>query len=178
MEFSQYYAEFQHLMAILDYDSNAKKAALKCGLSRELQTSLIYQAQEPQDFAKFVDLCMKLDYRIRAHAVATKCQTTPAPPRTRPASPRSSPHPTSTNSGNYGTAPMDLSASQKAQNQCRCDERMAKGFCLYCGSADHFKSECPALAANNSRKVRLAAAEVSTTPTAPAPASEPSSGKE
>jgi hypothetical protein len=41
-EFSQYYAEFQCLMAILDYDSNAKKAALKHGLSQELQTGLIY----------------------------------------------------------------------------------------------------------------------------------------
>jgi hypothetical protein len=140
-EFSQYYAEFQRLIAILDYDSNAKKAALKRGLSRELQTSLVYQAEEPQDFAKFVDLCMKLDYRIHAHAVATKCQMTPAPPRTGPASPRPSTHPTSTNSGNYGAARIDLSASQKAQNQRRRDEHMAKGLCLYCGSADHFKSE-------------------------------------
>jgi hypothetical protein len=177
-EFSQYYAEFQRLMAILDYDSNAKKAALKRGLSRELQTSLIYQAEEPQDFARFVDLCMKLDYRIHAHAAATKRQMTLVPPRTGPASPRSSAHPTSTNSRNYGTTPMDLSASQKPQNQRRHDEHMAKGLCLYCGSADDFKSECPALAANNSRKVRLAATEVSTTPTAPAPASEPSLGKE
>jgi lipopolysaccharide biosynthesis glycosyltransferase len=32
-EFSQYYAVFQHLMAILNYDGNAKKATLKCGLS-------------------------------------------------------------------------------------------------------------------------------------------------
>jgi hypothetical protein len=32
-EFGQDYAEFQCLMAILDYDSNAKKAALKCSLS-------------------------------------------------------------------------------------------------------------------------------------------------
>jgi hypothetical protein len=177
-EFSQYYAEFQHLMAILDYDSNAKNAALKRGLSRELQPSLIYQAEEPQHFATLVVLCMKLDYRIHAHAVATKCQTTPAPLRTGPASPRPSAHPTSTNSGNYGATPMDLSASQKAQNQRQRDEHMAKGLCLYCGSADHFKSECPPLAANNSRKVRLAAAEFSTTPTAPAPASEPSSAKE
>jgi hypothetical protein len=46
-EFSQYYAEFQRLMAILDYDSNAKKAAFKRGLSRELQTGLVYQAEEP-----------------------------------------------------------------------------------------------------------------------------------
>jgi hypothetical protein len=61
-EFSQYYAEFQHLMAILDHDSNAKNATLKHGLSQELQTGLVYQAEEPQDFEKFVDLCMKLDY--------------------------------------------------------------------------------------------------------------------
>jgi hypothetical protein len=45
-EFSQYYAEFQRLMAILDYDSNAKKAALKRSLSRGLQTGLVYQAEE------------------------------------------------------------------------------------------------------------------------------------
>jgi hypothetical protein len=42
MEFSQYYAEFHYLMAILDYNSNIKKAALKRGLSWELQTSLVY----------------------------------------------------------------------------------------------------------------------------------------
>jgi hypothetical protein len=79
-EFSQYYAEFQHLMTILHYVSNSKKAASKCGLSQELQTSLVYQAEEPQDFAKSVDLCMKLDYQIRTHAAVTKQQTTPAPP--------------------------------------------------------------------------------------------------
>jgi hypothetical protein len=149
-EFSQYYAEFQCLIAILDYDSNAKKATLKCGLSRELQTSLIYQAEEPQDFAKCVDLYMKLDYRIHAHATVTKRQTNLALPQTSPNSTRPSAHLTSTNSGNYGAAPMDLSASQKAQNQCRHNKCMAKGLCLYCGSADHFKNQCPALAANNS----------------------------
>jgi hypothetical protein len=46
-DFSQYYAEFQCLMAILDDDSNAKKATLKRCLSEELQTSLVYQAEEP-----------------------------------------------------------------------------------------------------------------------------------
>jgi hypothetical protein len=41
-EFSQYYAEFQRLMGILEYDSNAKKAALKRGLSSEPRTSHVY----------------------------------------------------------------------------------------------------------------------------------------
>jgi Asp-tRNA(Asn)/Glu-tRNA(Gln) amidotransferase C subunit len=63
-EFSIYYAEFPRLMAILDYDSKAKKAALQQGLSKELQASLVYQTDEPEDFDKFVELCMKLYYRI------------------------------------------------------------------------------------------------------------------
>jgi hypothetical protein len=63
-EFSIYYAEFQRLMAILDYNSKAKKAALKRRLSKEWQASLIYQTDEPEDFDKFVELCMKPDYRI------------------------------------------------------------------------------------------------------------------
>jgi hypothetical protein len=113
-EFSQYYAEFQYLIAILDYDSNAKKAALKHGLSRELQTSLVYQAEELQDFEKLVDLCMKLDYWIHAYTVATKYQTTPAPPWTSPTLTCPSAHPICTNSRSYGAAAIDLSASQQA----------------------------------------------------------------
>jgi hypothetical protein len=61
-KFSIYYAEFQHLIAILDYDSKAKKATLKQGLSKELQASLVYQNDKPKDFDKFVELYMKLDY--------------------------------------------------------------------------------------------------------------------
>jgi hypothetical protein len=61
-KFSIYYAEFQYLMAILDYDAKAKKATLKQGLSKDLQASLIYQTNKPQDFNKFVELCIKCDY--------------------------------------------------------------------------------------------------------------------
>jgi hypothetical protein len=63
-KFSIYYAEFQSLMAILDYDSKVKKATLKQGLSKELQASLMYRTDEPKDFDKFVELCMILYYRI------------------------------------------------------------------------------------------------------------------
>jgi hypothetical protein len=179
-EFSIYYAEFQRLMAILDYDSKAKKAALKRGLSKELQASLIYQTDEPEDFDKFMELCMKLDYRIRAHANHSCHPNNSHPTATKatPSAPRTPSHPTSTDSGNYGPAPMDLSAAKKSQNQCHHDERMAKGLCLYCGLADHFKDQCPVLASNNARKVRLAAAGISTpdVDSVPSPASD--SGKE
>jgi hypothetical protein len=87
-------------------------------------------------------------------------------------------HPISTDSGNYGPTPMDLSATKKSQNQRHHDEWMAKGLCLYCGSADHFKDQCPILASNNARKVRLAAAGISTpdVDSVPSPASD--SGKQ
>jgi hypothetical protein len=41
-EFSPYYAEFQCLITILDYNTNAIKAALKSGVSQELLVSLVY----------------------------------------------------------------------------------------------------------------------------------------
>jgi hypothetical protein len=115
-EFSIYYAEFQRLMAILDYDSKAKKATLKRGLSKELQASLVYQTDEPEDFDKFVELCMKLDYRIRAHANLSRRPNNshPTTTKTTPSAPRTTTQPTSTDSGNYGPAPMDLSAAKKS----------------------------------------------------------------
>jgi hypothetical protein len=67
-KFSIYYAEFPRLMNILEYDSKAKKAALKRGLSKELQSSLVYQTNEPKDFSKSIELSMPLEYQIiRTH---------------------------------------------------------------------------------------------------------------
>lgn len=96
-EFSQYYAEFQYLMIILNYDTNVKKATHKQGLSHKLQASLVYQAEEPKDFTKFVDLCIKLDYWIHAHTTAMKCQTTSVPICPSPIASHPSAHLTITN---------------------------------------------------------------------------------
>jgi hypothetical protein len=179
-EFSIYYAEFQRLMAILDYDSKAKKAALKRGLSKELQASLIYHTDEPKDFDNLIELCMKLDYRIRAHANLSRRPNNSHPTATKatPSAPRMTSYPTSTDSGNYGPAPMDLSTTKKSQNQRCHDEWMAKGLCLYCGSADHFKDQCSVLASNNAQKVRLAAAGISTPDVDSVPSPALDSGKE
>jgi hypothetical protein len=71
-------------------------------------------------------------------------------------------HPTSTDSGNYGPAPIDLSTAKKSQNHCHYNEWIAKGLCLYCGLADYFKDQCSILASNNDWKVHLAAMGIST----------------
>jgi hypothetical protein len=87
-------------------------------------------------------------------------------------------HPTSTDSSHYSPTAMDLSTAKKLQKQCHHDKQMAKGLCLYCGSADHFKDQCHILATNNAWKVHLAAVGISTpdVDSIPSPASD--SGKE
>jgi hypothetical protein len=91
-------------MDILDYDSKVKKATLKRGHSKELQASLIYQTKEPGDFDKFVELCMKLHYRIWAHITFTHYYNNSYLSATKAtlSTPCRSGHPTSTNSGNHG----------------------------------------------------------------------------
>jgi hypothetical protein len=179
-EFSIYYAEFQHLMAVLDYGSKAKKATLKQGLSKELQASLVYHTNKPKDFNKFVELCMKLDYHIQAYTNLSRCPnnsyltTSKATLSTH----CMMSYPTSTDSGNYSPAPMDLSTTKRSQNQCHHDEQMAKGLCLYCGLADHFKNQCPILASNNAHKVHLVATGISTPNMDSMPSPTSDSGKE
>jgi hypothetical protein len=123
---------------------------------------------------------MKLDYQMQAHANLSRCPNNSHPTTTKatPSTPNMTSHPTSTDSGNYGPAPMDLSAAKKLQNQHHHDEYMANGLCFYCGSVDYFKDQCPVLASNNARKVHLAAVGISNpdVDSVPSPASD--SGKE
>jgi hypothetical protein len=123
---------------------------------------------------------MKLDYWIQAYANLSCHPNNSHPTATKvtPSTPHTISHPTSTNSSNYGPTPIDLSATKKSQNQQHCDEWMAKGLCLYCGSADHFKDQCPILASNNARKVCLAAVGISTPNMDSVPSPTLDSGKE
>jgi hypothetical protein len=65
-----------------------------------------------------------------------KAAKSPAP------SPETSPHPTSSNSGYYGAAPMDLSAGKHITPEEKAS-RMAEGRCLYCGGLGHLVKDCP-----------------------------------
>jgi hypothetical protein len=46
-EFSQYYADFQRLITILQYDDQAKYHVLERGLCREIKDALIHQDTPP-----------------------------------------------------------------------------------------------------------------------------------
>jgi hypothetical protein len=64
---------------------------------------------------------------------------------------------------------MDLSATQKNADRTRIrQERMAKGECIYCGNLGHFLRECPRRAAAQTRRLTVAATDVTSDP-APTP---------
>jgi hypothetical protein len=59
-DFVIYYTEFQRLIADLDWNDTAKRAALYCGLSEELKDILSTQ-DLPEDWANYVVLIKKRD---------------------------------------------------------------------------------------------------------------------
>ena len=184
-EFSTYLATFNKWMAVAKWDTTAKRSQLLEGLSEEMQDALQW-SEPPEDYDDLVVFLLKQDNRLRARAAARKSRPSAAPaprptPRTPTATTATTPAPaagpsaprTTTNSGYYGPAPMDLSAQREAARQAKRNERFAGGLCLVCGDPGHFKADCPVKRASDARRAaRLAAnsAETTTTPP-PGPAS-------
>jgi hypothetical protein len=161
-DFATYYAEFQCYVAELDWNESAKKAQLRRGLSNELKDALILM-DEPEDIDAFVILLQKLDSRIRARRAERphNPSATAIPSKTlKPAVATTTlaPHPTSTNSGHYGPAPMDLSAGRRRLTEAEKLHRLRSGLCLYCGGSGHMAANCPY------KKKPVKAAEVELTP--------------
>jgi hypothetical protein len=115
-DFVTYYAEIQRLIADLDWNDAAKRAALHRGLSEELKDILSTQ-DLPEDWANYVALIKKRDMQYCARKVESHCRSAPNKPSMP--SPRNTviapnphaPNPTSTSSGHLDPAPMDLSAA-------------------------------------------------------------------
>jgi tRNA C32,U32 (ribose-2'-O)-methylase TrmJ len=73
-EFSLYYADFQRLIAGVDWNDPAKRHALTRGLSRELKRALVFKT-ERADFHGYVRQLQALDERIRANAAEERKST-------------------------------------------------------------------------------------------------------
>ena len=185
-EFSAYFAEFQQYALQLNWNNDAIRAALKNGLAPELETAFV-TIDEPTDYSAYITLLTKVDSRMRA----AKQKITPRPNPAKGPNPASGPrpapqsgssgatttaHPTTSNSGNYGLAPMDLSSNRKKLTPEERNRRITEGLCLYCGGAGHIANLCP-----NKQNGRLQASEAVLAPTGqpginqnnPPPASDP-----
>jgi hypothetical protein len=190
--FPLYLAEFRRLVGDMDLNDSAQMFELEKGLTTDLRNALIMRGGITT-LAEMVAGCREIDAAMRAlqaEQVTVKTSNPPRPaqaprapappaPAPRPAAPRpaatpapaSPAHPTDSNSGSYGAAPMNLSASEKQQRRAG---RMARGECTYCGTLGHFRADCALRLAKEARDLRIAQlgfAEPVPAPATPAPAS-------
>ena len=149
-EFSQYYADFQRLITILQYDDQAKHHALERGLNWEIKDALVHQDGPPEEtFERFVARLNRLDNRIRARkqeynvgeSTNLSGGTTTRAPHTTVTQPVAVIEQGTTDIGTH-PGPINLSANRgrisAAQRACR----IAQGLCNYCGGTGHFAAQC------------------------------------
>jgi hypothetical protein len=146
-EFSQYYAEFQRLITVLQYDDQAKYHALERGLCREIKDALIHQDTPPEEtFAQLVARLNRLDNRIRARKQEQNGGRSANTPRAPAIPATNTQHTAEMGTTDVGThpGPMNLSASHGKLPAAERARRIAQGLCNYCGGAGHFAAQCPA----------------------------------
>ena len=156
-------------MTILKWDTRARRAALREGLSSELKNGLVF-LDEKEDLNEFVAQLQSMDNRIRARAQETKGSKSHSSTTTRQAAaPKPTyPAPTKPNEPSFrpgGTVPMALDASRRISPEER-ERRMREGLCLYCAGSGHFTRECPN---RRPRPLRANATAPTPEPSAPAP---------
>lgn len=145
-DFSTYFAEFQRYASEVEWNSSAKLARLRNGLSQEILNDLI-TITEPVDFTEFAALCQRLDNKRRALTTSRRPFGPTRPtPNTRPpvTLPPTSPPVLTTHTTATGThsGPMDLSAGRRRLSPEERARRMVEGRCLYCGGMGHMAKEC------------------------------------
>jgi hypothetical protein len=145
---SSYHAAFVPLATILNMDERTRISFFQRGLQNELRNALSYRDTLPDTFDEFVQMCIRIDNRIRAHR-----ESNPAP---RTQGGQFAPNNTNIPSTSTGThpGPMDLSAANRNQgnqkslkrgplNDMEKKRRRENNLCLYCGSPGHWASQCP-----------------------------------
>jgi hypothetical protein len=135
------------------------------GLCEELKDILSTQ-DLPEDWSRYVALVKKRDMQYRAHKAEThhssrqtKPTTTPTIRNTSPNPTQNAPHPTSSGSGHFGPAPMDLSAARRRLSPEERQKRMDENRCLYCGGFNYMARDCPNKPKMSGRPLRGAVAE-------------------
>jgi hypothetical protein len=164
--FVAYYAEFQRLIADLNWNDAAKRVALHRGLCEELKDILSTQ-DLPEDWSRYIALVKRRDMQYCARKAEThrssgqtKPATMPTARNTSPNLAQDAPHPTSSSSGHFGPAPMDLSAARCQLCPEERQKRIDENRCLYCGGFNHMVRDCPNKPKTSVRPLRGAVAEM------------------
>jgi len=168
---SAYHAEFCTYATTLNYDDVTKISFFSNRANQDLKIALSYQASLPETFDEFIQLCIKLDNRVKLlHCQTHRPAHTGPAPTTRPA-----PAPVPAPGTASGTAPglMDLSQADRTPRkrgpllpELR-RYRQENYLCMYCVGSGHWASICPL----SSKPKRVNAAQ--TAPPPPPPQEQP-----
>jgi len=130
--FAAYFAKFGRIMGDLNWNEEAQREQLYKGLADEIKDALVTSHPRSDSLGHLIQICWELDNRIRAGAAEwVQPGRTQRLPRSAPSSastPTLAPaNLTGTNSGHYGVAPMDLSATQRLLRKIVSDKNTRPG---------------------------------------------------
>ena len=152
-------SEFQQLAATARADDRTKRELFAQSLSFELKDRLAGILDQPEDFASYLAMTMKLDLQMREAAKGNRSLRTStvqatasnrATTTTQKPSVSTAPQPTvtvppvarTTATGTH-PGPMDLSLGVRRLTAAEKDRRRALGLCHYCGEPGHQAKVCP-----------------------------------
>ena len=155
--FHEFLADISEHLAKLSWNDEAKKDAIHRNMNEEHKEAEVHSDTIPDDLDGWIAWHQRFDSRLAARTQDKKNRGVPAQKAApvRATSPGNggrnttraahNNHPTASNSGNYGPAPMDLSASKKKLSFEERNRRIREGRCLYCGELGHISLDCPQL---------------------------------
>ena len=172
---SAYVAQFVALASLLPNWEQQKEAYLlkfRKGLKKEIKDMLLYQLDEPKEFEKFANFCIRLDNKLHAHQAELRQGSHQSSSSSVKKSSGSTSSPASTSSGT-APGPMELDAARSKKRGKLTEKerkyRRENNLCSYCGGDGHYASACPVKATrggNNKGKPKQGAANIEVAPNA------------
>ena len=185
--FPEYYANMKKYLNRLGWDEESQWRCIYRGLTDEWKDKIADCDSFPETLDDRVAWCMRRDQRKTARQqekhqshgeggkktfLISPVTNRPPPPYSRrptitnpksyettPVEQKPAVHPTATNSGYYGPAPMDISSIRKRQlSPEERLRRLSEGLCLYCGLPGHMARNC----GQANERTRMSAHAIST----------------
>jgi Retrotransposon gag protein len=182
-----YVSEFQRISAFLGWNDEALCCQFYKGLRENVKDGILGTGPRPQTLADMMTKAQQIDIRIAERIAERKSQSTSTAPSRKPlslaerisSSPLNLPPVAKTQSTaapSDGTTPMELDSGRRTSTRRLTsqekDRRLANNLCLFCGSSNHFRAQCPEKAQSDRRRAERQGQVLATYQSPPAEAED------